>query len=229
LIFVSNSTSQTSSIVFTSLFSTGQKTFLSVEKMVELKERINCIEHCSITNTLYVATTKGVFPFSLDTGEFTGNILFQREDVQKIVYTSNHRLYASVTYPRLLYIDLHTGITGNFESNPYLAGALLDNEILALFEDFSGNLWIGHQGQGISIMDLYRKKFFSFHKEPFREETLNSNTIMCFEGTDNEIFIGCRNNGLNVVSKNELATRFPVFRKLLVKNDNFPGGISDGI
>ncbi|HDR50157.1 MAG TPA: sensor histidine kinase, partial [Mariniphaga anaerophila] len=229
IILVNNSTSQPSSLLFAKLLKRGEGAYLSVNKEVNLNARINCIDHCAISNTLYVASTNGIYPFNPKEGKFTGNILFRGEDIQQVIYTSNHRLYASVSYPKLLYIDLHTGLSGGYGANPYQAGALLDNEIHALFEDFSGNLWIGHQGQGVSIMDLYRKKFYSFHKEPFRNETLNSNTIMCFEGTENEVFIGCRNNGLNIVSKNETTARSPEFRRLPVANENFTGVLNDGI
>jgi signal transduction histidine kinase/ligand-binding sensor domain-containing protein/DNA-binding response OmpR family regulator len=202
--------------------------FLVIDTLLQLDEHVNYLEYSDLNDLLYIATTNGIIPFNLQTGKF-GTRTFAGQDIQQILYASNQRLYCSLPYPKIVYFDLHSGLTGSYESNPYVAGSLIDNEIHTLFEDFSGNLWVGHQGQGISIMDLYRKKFWSFRREPHLTQTLNSNTIMCFEGTENEIFIGSRTNGLNIVSKSETTTNLPEFRHLHYAGDDVPGKTIDGI
>jgi signal transduction histidine kinase/ligand-binding sensor domain-containing protein/DNA-binding response OmpR family regulator len=224
-----NSSSNTGTIYFAALKNSNDGFRLEADTLLKTDGWVNAVEYVPVEKTLYLATTKGVVPFSVDRKSLVQNIFFRNQDVQRLLYTSNHHLFASLPQPKLLTINLHTGITGSYASNPHKAGSLLDNEIHTLFEDFSGNLWVGHQGQGISIMDLCQKKFHSFMRDPFQETTLNSNTVMCFNGTENEIFIGCRNNGLNIVAKNQTVGRNLTYQTLPLKSENTPGNISDGI
>ncbi|WP_072999405.1 hybrid sensor histidine kinase/response regulator transcription factor [Mariniphaga anaerophila] len=202
---------------------------LAADTLFEVNHLINAIEYVPVENTFYIATTGGIMPFSVSQGRFVKNTFFRGQNIQQVFYAGNHHIYATLTQPKLLYIDLHTGITGVYESNPHKAGSLLDNEIHSLFEDFSGNLWIGHQGRGISIMDLYRKKFYSFMRDPFQETTLSSNAVMCFCGTENEIIIGCRSNGLNIVEKRRTIDNDIFYETLSIKPENAPATVSDGV
>lgn len=229
VLVINNGSSNTSLMYFASPKKNGDQFKLEVDTLIETAGWINAVEYVPIEKTIYIATTRGIKPFSLEQKRFVKSIFFENQDVQKVLYGSNHHLYASLAQPTLLFIDLHTGLKGSYTSNPHKAGSLLDNEIHSLFEDFSGNLWIGHQGQGISIMDLYRKKFYSFMRDPFHKTTLNSNTIMCFNGTESEIFIGCRSNGLNIVSKRQTVGNEIYYQSLAVKSGNLPGNISNGI
>jgi signal transduction histidine kinase/DNA-binding response OmpR family regulator/ligand-binding sensor domain-containing protein len=181
------------------------KPALVIDTLVELNETVNDIAYQASEHSIYIATSNGLVSYSLKKNSFGKNILFPGTDVRKVYCASNNRIYGTVRYPKLLYLDLHTGFTGKFEPNPNKSGTLLDNEIHTLFEDFSGNLWIGHQGQGISILNLYRKKFNFFRRDLTQPVSLNSNTVMCFEGTENEIIVGCRNNGLNIIQKKQTA------------------------
>ncbi|MEE4287251.1 MAG: two-component regulator propeller domain-containing protein [Mariniphaga sp.] len=227
LVLVKNITDGPSQL-FLSHLNKEKEPFLVIDTLLQLDEHVNHIEFSGLNDLLYIATTNGVISYNSQTRKF-GTRTFKGQDIQQILYTSNQRLYCSLPHPEIVYLDLHSGLTGSYVSNPYIAGSLLDNEIHALFEDFSGNLWVGHQGQGISIMDLYQKKFWSFRREPHLKQTLNSNTIMCFEGTENEIFIGCRTNGLNIVSKAATTTQLPEFRNLHFAGDDVPGKMMDGI
>ena len=224
-----NSSSTTGTIYFASAIKSNDHFQLEIDTLLETEGWINAVEYVPVEKTLYIATTKGVVPFSVDRKSFVKNIFFKNQDVQKLLYTSNHHIYASLPQPKLLYINLHTGTTGSYASNPHKAGSLLDNEIHTLYEDFSGNLWVGHQGQGISIMFLHRKKFHSFMRDPFQETTLNSNTVMCFNGTENEILIGCRNNGLNIVARNQTVGKNLTYQSLPLKSEDTPGNVGDGI
>jgi signal transduction histidine kinase/DNA-binding response OmpR family regulator/ligand-binding sensor domain-containing protein len=181
------------------------KPALVTDTLVELNETVNDIAYQASEHSIYIATTQGLVSYSLKKNRFGTTHFFPGTDIRKVYCASNNRIYGTVRYPKLLYLDLHTGFTGKYEPNPNKSGTLLDNEIHTLFEDFSGNLWIGHQGQGISILNLYRKKFNFFRRDLTQPVTLNSNTIMCFEGTENEIIVGCRNNGLNIFQKKQTA------------------------
>jgi len=204
LVLVYNNNNK-STISFVSMANILNKPSLVVDTLVELNETVNDIGYLASENSIYIATPHGLVSYSMKKNRFVKNHFFPGTDIRKVYCASNNRIYGTVRFPKLLYLDLHTGLTGQFEPNPNKSGTLLDNEIHTLFEDFSGNLWIGHQGQGISILNLYRKKFYSFRRDLSQPVSLNSNTVMCFEGTENEIIVGCRSNGLNIIQKKHTA------------------------
>ncbi|MBE0655668.1 MAG: hypothetical protein IH594_17845, partial [Bacteroidales bacterium] len=106
--------------------------------------------------------------------------------------------------------------TGSFPANPNRLGSLLNSNILSLFEDFSGNLWIGHQGQGISILNLHKKEFDTYRHDPSDNNSLISNTIMCFNGNNEDILIGCRIGGINILPKNRKLAEVEGFRRAML-------------
>jgi signal transduction histidine kinase/ligand-binding sensor domain-containing protein/DNA-binding response OmpR family regulator len=227
LVLVNNS--QGSGQIYLSSFKNAHDPqFISADTVIELNQPVNDIKYIASENALYIATSTGLLSYSISNHRFTEADFFRGYDLQQIYYASNNRIYGSVRGPRLVYLDLHTGNTKTYEPKPYIPGSLLDNEILTLFEDFSGNLWVGHQGQGISILNLYQKKFYTHIRDPFSKTSLNSNTIMCFNGTGNEILIGCRNNGLNIVSKNQTTGVDISFLRLGLNSGNAPAA-NDGI
>lgn len=229
LVFIHNSHDNSKSSVFIiSSSSDGRNLVLQLETMLELKNIVNDVGFMAYDNTVYFATPEGLVPYSLNKKQPVKEYLLAGNDIQMVYCASNNRIYGSVRYANLLYVDLHTGLTGRYEANPNKAGSLLDNEIQALYEDFSGNLWIGHQGQGISIMNLYRKKFYSFRRDLTRPTTLNSNTVMCFNGTMNEILIGCRTNGLNIISKNQTTIADISYERYPAEGSS-AGTLNDGI
>jgi len=200
LFLVSTTTSPVKSRIFTSEFKfDSNDTVLNIHPVTSTETEINSIEYVKPEHTIYISTVNGLIPFSLETKSFVKNTYFENVNIREAIYTSNYRLYCTTLYPVLLYIDLHTGKTGEYTANQN--GGLLNNNIHSLFEDFSGNLWIGHQGQGVSILNLNQKEFKTVRRNPSLKNTLTSNTIMCFSGTDKEILIGCRTGGLNIMKR----------------------------
>ena len=229
LLLVNHNSSGFSRLYFSSLRKSEDRIAIQVDTMLYVQGLINDITWVAGGNVIYMATTRGIIPYSIERSQFLKNSFFPNYDIQKLYYASNHRIYASLPEPRLLYLDLHTGLTGDYISNPNIPGNLLDNEIHSIYEDFSGNLWVGHQGQGLSILNLNQKKFQSFRRNPFDEVSLNSNTIMCFEGTENEIIIGCRSNGLNIIPKRHTTGRDIRYQTIPIKQKNSPGSVNDGV
>ena len=188
------------------------------ELKIDYKFLINEIEYAD--NNLYIATTKGLFIYSLIQKRFIRQHYFKDINIFKVFLASNHKVYCSTSIHKLLVLDLHTGNTSSYNSNPADKSSLYGNNILAFLEDNTGNLWIGHQGQGISILNLYSKKFHTFRYNPFRKNSLSRNVIMCFEESKDEYLIGTRDGGINIVKKNKLLTLNPVFKVLKVPSNN---------
>ncbi len=228
LVLVNNSNNN-STICFISMSRILDKPTLVVDTLVELNKTVNDIAFQASEHSIYIATSQGLVSYSMKRNLFSQNNFFPGTDIRKVFCASNNRIYGTVRYPKLLYLDLHTGFTGKFEPNPNKSGTLLDNEIHTLYEDFSGNLWIGHQGQGISILNLYRKKFNFFRRDLTQPVSLNSNTVMCFEGTENEIIVGCRNNGLNIIQKKQTLTGSGITYETIPLLSAATGSAADGV
>jgi ligand-binding sensor domain-containing protein len=123
---------------------------------------INSVIFVPQLDRLFYGTSEGLYSVSGSNVNSKKEVQFEKQEIQKLFYASNNYLYAATTGPELKYIDLHTGNTGGYRANPDKEGTLLNNNILSVYEDFSNNLWIGHQGQGISILNLNRKAFKTF-------------------------------------------------------------------
>ena len=228
LLLVSNNTPGNAQIYFARLIIQNNLSHIEVTSTSELDVYVNDAEYIPNRDMLFFATARGVFQFSISKMAFTGGRYFNNSDIQEILYVSNHKIYCALREPKLLYLDLHTGLTGSYESDPTVPGSLVNNEIHDLYEDFSGNLWIGHQGQGISIMNLYRKKFHTFRRNPNNKFTLSSNTVMCFNSTENEIIVGFRSSGLNVINKDNTQYGNPEFKRIPLLEEYTPGILHEG-
>jgi signal transduction histidine kinase/ligand-binding sensor domain-containing protein/AraC-like DNA-binding protein len=191
--------------------STGQPV-IQISEKTGFADRIHSMEYVEPEKTLYLATDNGITGYVPGDNTKMRETYFKGIDVRNLLYASDHKLYGSTNTPELLYIDLHLGKTGSFKANPNRMGSLLNNNIHCLFEDFSGNLWIGHQGQGISIKNLYLKEFYTFRSDPNYKNTLRSNIVMCFNGNSEEILIGCRTGGINIMKKNMDFSGEPEFK-----------------
>lgn len=195
-------------------------TILELEPLIQLKNKqINSIGYSNNEDKLYIATDKGVIVYSAKSKKMTKSTYFEGENIQKIICTSNNKVFCSSGAPEIYSINLHTGKTKRHIANPYVEGSILNSRVLSLFEDFSGNLWIGHQGQGISILNLHSKAFTSYKQDPFSTSPLQSNQVMCFHEAENEIFIGGRTGGLSILPKEQKNRIRPEF-KLISQFDN---------
>lgn len=179
-----------------------------------LNTTVNSAVYVPTFDRLFYGTSQGLISVQGSDLKGSKEIYFENQVIRKLFFASNHFLYVAVAGPALNYIDLQTGIQGSYKANPNIAGTLINNNILSVYEDFSGNLWIGHQGQGVSILNLNRKSFKTFRKDPSEKFSLNSNIIMCFEKSAKELFVGCRTGGLNIAAINTLSNQNPIFQTI---------------
>ena len=121
---------------------------------------------------------------------------------------SKNRLWIA-TYGRGLYlIDFNTNRIVHFGAEKHNPKALHYNDILSIYEDFSGTLWFGTDGAGLSYYDEYLEKFNSLtnYETP---ENINIDVVRSIAvDNNNAVWVGTSGKGLTKydVSSNSWST-----------------------
>ncbi|MHB9140812.1 MAG: ATP-binding protein [Paludibacter sp.] len=216
-------------LIISSLVINASDTLISIQNKIITDKQINVVSYSKSDDILYLGTSDGIATFSLSDLTFSGSLFFKGINIQNLLIASNHKLYCYSYDPVLYYADLGTRQTGKYLPDPVKFGSLLDNNITFLFEDFSENLWVGHQGLGLSILNLHRKAFYSFKRDPSASNSLNGNIVMCFNGNGKDIFVGLRQGGLCMTSKQFQKNGSADFQKLNYQQTSSPGTGFDNI
>jgi signal transduction histidine kinase/ligand-binding sensor domain-containing protein/CheY-like chemotaxis protein/AraC-like DNA-binding protein len=213
-LFVLNESEHSGSVLFSGKIKRIEnKRIIDLTKITDINSEVNCINFVEQENNFYIGTQKGIFIFSLDYNRIMEKTFFLNHNIQHLIHTSNNNIFCSSDSHGLHFIDLHTGNTGSYLSDPNQTGTLLSNTIKALYEDFSGNLWIGHQEQGLSILNLYQKGFLTYRNNPLISKSLKNNSVTCFAATDGEVFIGTR-GGISYTGKDIKPDNVPDFKEI---------------
>jgi signal transduction histidine kinase/DNA-binding response OmpR family regulator/ligand-binding sensor domain-containing protein len=188
-------------IFIAELIVNANDTLITLQNKIVYSNRINTAVYVKEEDLFYLGTEHGISSLALSGLKITDGLYFKNQNIQNLLCASNRKMYGNATDPALLYVDLITKQEGQYLPDPMVLGSLLDNNITCLFEDFSGNLWVGHQGLGLSILNLNRKPFYTYKRDLSHPHSLNGNIVMCFNGTAHDIFVGLRQGGINVTSK----------------------------
>ncbi|MFY9153393.1 MAG: two-component regulator propeller domain-containing protein [Prolixibacteraceae bacterium] len=188
-------------LIISDLVVNQKDTLIQIQNRVETGLAINSVIYYKNENKLFLGTTSGLTAFNLFELSFSKIEFFKGDIIQNMLIASDKKLYCYSTDPALRYVDLKTSQTGVYLPDPVKYGSLLDNNITSFFEDFSGNLWVGHQGLGLSILNLNRKAFNSFKRDPANPKSLTGNIVMSINGNGKDVIIGLRQGGLNLTSK----------------------------
>ena len=174
---------------------------------------INKVCYSKAEKKVYIGTVNGISVCETDKNyRIADQVYFRDRSITQLTFASDGRLYCSGLIPELLWVETHSGKMGKYVPDPLKFGTLLDNNITCLFEDYSGNLWVGHQGLGLSILNLYRKAFYSYQRDPSNPKSLSGNIVMCFNGSSTETIIGLRQEGINVATNQALKSDFSDFK-----------------
>ncbi|MCD6441414.1 MAG: histidine kinase, partial [Candidatus Marinimicrobia bacterium] len=77
------------------------------------------------------------------------------------------------------------------------------NRIWSIYEDISGELWIGTDGGGLNKFDREREQFIRFQVDPKNPNSINSNIIVTiYEDQSHTLWVGTDGGGLNKYDRN---------------------------
>jgi len=167
-------------IMVSELVINSKDTLLRVQNRITYTQGVNAISSVSGENSVYLATADCIAVLSLGTMNVTDHLYFKGINIQNLLCASNRKIYCYNAEVVLYYADMDTYQTGYYLPDPLKSGSLLDNSITCLFEDFSGNLWVGNQGLGLSILNLERKAFYSYKHDPSNPKSLIGNIVNVF-------------------------------------------------
>ena len=149
----------------------------------------------SYGNGLYVADESMRFqPF---TG-FENNPLPTNLIIQDILIDSSDKLWIA-TYGKGAYlVDFEKETIQNFVANKTNPYALHYNDVLSLYEDFTGTVWLGTDGSGLSYYDEHLVKFNVLTNKQIPND-FNIDFVRAISKKDGKVWLGTSNLGLTSV------------------------------
>jgi len=115
-----------------------------------------------------------------------------------------------------------TGTTQHFFQRPGISDSLSANDLMALWGDANGVLWIGTRTAGLDRMDLSRPgHFVHYQNDRFFPDSLSGNDVWSlYKDHSGILWIGTSHNGLNKLPAN--AGQFSLYRN----NPSNPSSLS---
>jgi PAS domain S-box-containing protein len=110
--------------------------------------------------------------------------------------------------------DPRTGTAEHFLRNPSISDSLSSNDLMALWGDSSGTLWIGTWSAGLDRMDLsYPGHFEHYRNDRFFADSLSGNEIWSlYKDRSGVLWIGTSHSGINKLPAN--SGQFNLYRNV---------------
>ena len=98
--------------------------------------------------------------------------------------------------------DPRTGTARHFSHNPQISDSLSTNDLMSLWGDPNGMLWVGTWTNGLSLMDLSKPGHFThYQNDPFFAKSLSGNEVWAlYKDHSGSLWIGTSHNGINKLS-----------------------------
>src|SRR5215213_9698520 len=117
--------------------------------------------------------------------------------------------------------DPHTGAVRHFSNNPNIADSLSTNDLMTLWGDSNGMLWIGTWTNGLNMMDLSDPgHFLHYQNDPFFLDSLSGNEVWSlYKDRSGILWIGTSHSGINKLASS--SGQFSLYRN----NPSDPGSL----
>jgi len=148
---------------------------------------------------------------------FLGDDLPANLMIQDLLVDKYQKLWVA-TYGQGLYIiDFNQKNIQHFLANKYDPYALHYNDVLCLFQDFTGTIWLGTDGAGLSYFDEYLVKFYVLTNNQI-PKNVHVDVIRAIAVNNEDIWLGTSGKGLTKVN-----TKKQEFFTLTADNSNLKG------
>ena len=100
--------------------------------------------------------------------------------------------------------DPHTGTARHFSNHQKVSDSLSTNDLITLWGDSSGMLWIGTWSNGLNLMNLSNPgHFLHYQNDPFFSDSLSGNEIWSlYKDRSGILWIGTSHSGINKLPVN---------------------------
>ena len=108
--------------------------------------------------------------------------------------------------------DPRTGTARHFSNNPKVPDSLSANDLMTLWGDSNGMLWIGTWSNGLNLMNLsHPGHFLHYQNDPFFPDSLSGNEIWSlYKDRSGILWIGTSHSGINKLPSN--SGQFSLYR-----------------
>jgi signal transduction histidine kinase/ligand-binding sensor domain-containing protein len=129
--------------------------------------------------------------FSCITSDWDGNIWMGSTEGLYCVENSKEREIPKITH---------------YQFNANDENSLSINQVISLFVDDSGNLWVGTENGGLELFDKKGNKFWHYRKDDYNPKSLNNESVQTiYQDKAGNIWLGTFAGGLNIATKNSEA------------------------
>ena len=208
-------------------------TSLGIYKIIGSKiKKINSLEKSISYNTIvedknkinWLATHKnGLFFMDINDSipqKFTHKKLPKNFTINDLLIDKKNRLWIATYGKGLFLLDVNMNEITHFEENKNNPFAIQYNDILSLYEDNTGLIWIGTDGSGLTYYDehLFKFNLITNKQAPHK---INVSLVRAITATNsnNDIWLGTSGKGLTLYdSKNNIYKTFTAKNSLLASN-----------
>ncbi|TDU40412.1 two component regulator with propeller domain [Gelidibacter sediminis] len=148
-------------------------------------------------------------------------------NIQDILIDKNNKLWVATYGDGVYLIDIDLNEVQHFIANKNDPYALHYDDVLCLYEDFTGTIWLGTDGAGLSYYDEHLKKFnlitnaqtpIDVHVDVVRSITLES---------DQTLWLGTSGKGLTAINFNNDSYKTYTQKNSELKSDRIMSLFSD--
>ncbi|MCX2682096.1 response regulator [Galbibacter sp. EGI 63066] len=116
-------------------------------------------------------------------------------NIEDILVDTQQRLWVGTYGNGVFLVDFNTKNIRHFTANKNDPYALHYNDILCLYEDFTGTIWIGTDGAGLSYYDEHLAKFNVFTNKQ-APQNINVDVIRAIAVNNGTVWLGTSGKGL---------------------------------
>lgn len=132
---------------------------------------------------------------------FNHSKLPQNLNIQDLLIDKNDRLWIATYGEGAYLLDIGNGTVQHFVANKNNPYALHYDDVLSLYKDFTGTIWLGTDGAGLSYYDKHLKKFNVVTNRQTPENVHVDVVRAIAVDDDKAMWLGTSGKGLTFVSK----------------------------